>query len=475
MPTKTKFDFRATVLCGAAAVIAGSTALVAQTVAPSLPNFIDARPLPQTDRGRQDEIEARRKADDELKRLTAEADAKRRADEETKRVAAEADAKRRADDEKRRMAAEADARNKADDDAKRVAAEADAKRLATESDAKHATDLETRRLAAETEAKRVAAETETKRLAAEAESKRAAEAEAKRVADAEQRRVAAENDVKRAAADAETKRAADAETRRIAAETEQKRVAAEADAKRKADEETRRATAALVRPDAQKIDTARAVIRGRQLMAEGDFGGARLVLDRAALAGDADAALALADTFDLTVLNRNGVVGVTADAALAKYWRSRAQELSTGTATPPVAASPGAIAATATRAAPPTQASTPIPTPTPVPAPTPRAATPVTPPLPTISADAQRFIARGRSMLQQGDIDAARLFFERAVNAGAAEGALELGATYDPVALKELGVVGLLPDPTRAAVLYRQAQQMGAVGAAERLARLGVR
>lgn len=78
-------------------------------------------------------------------------------------------------------------------------------------------------------------------------------------------------------------------------------------------------------------------------------------------------------------------------------------------------------------------------------------------------------------MLQQGDIDAARLFFERAVNAGAAEGALELGATYDPVALKELGVVGLLPDPTRAAVLYRQAQQMGAVGAAERLARLGVR
>src|SRR5262249_16792046 len=94
---------------------------------------------------------------------------------------------------------------------------------------------------------------------------------------------------------------------------------------------------------------------------------------------------------------------------------------------------------------------------------------------PTISVEAQRYIARGQTLLSQGDIDAARLFFDRALQNGAAQGAMELAATYDPIALTELGVVGLQPDPAMAAKYYRQAQQMGVAAAAERLARLGAR
>jgi TPR repeat protein len=76
-------------------------------------------------------------------------------------------------------------------------------------------------------------------------------------------------------------------------------------------------------------------------------------------------------------------------------------------------------------------------------------------------------------MLSTGDIDAARLFFERAAAAGAAEGTLELGATYDPNVLRDLGVVGLQGDKARAISYYQQAQAKGAAGAAERLKRLG--
>ena len=513
MRTKPKYDRRLTLVCSAAVVIAGTVAGVAQTPAApqAVPNFIDARPLPQSDRGRLDEQEARRKAEDELKRLTTEADSRRRSDEDAKRMAVDADAKRRADEEAKRLAADAeakrvaadaeakrraddaasriaadtDAKRRADEENKRVAAETEANRVAAEADTKRRAEEENKRAAAETEAKRVAAEADTKRradeenkrVAAETEAKRvAAEADTKRRADEENKRVASEAEAKRAAAETEAKRIvaetearrkADEELKRAAAEAEEKRVAAAADAKRRADDEARRiaAAGAIARPDAQKLETARLVVRGRQLMTEGDFVGARLLLDRAATAGDSDAALAMADTFDAATINRIGSTGVTADAALAKYWRSRAQELGGANTVTAVPVSPPQPPATVASV--------------PAPAARPSAPQPTTAAVPPVavaaSADAQRYITRGRQQLQQGDIDAARLFFERAFNAGAAEGAFELAATYDPAALSDLGVVGLQPDATRAAALYRKAQQMGAVGAAERLTRLGTR
>ena len=102
-------------------------------------------------------------------------------------------------------------------------------------------------------------------------------------------------------------------------------------------------------------------------------------------------------------------------------------------------------------------------------------AAPPAPPVPgspAVLAEAQRYLSRGRQLLQTGDITGARPFFERAVRAGSADGAVELASTFDPARLKELGVVGLKPDPARALVLYKQAQQMGASTAADRVRRL---
>ncbi len=484
MSIMTKPDLRATVLGSAVVIIASTSVLFAQSAPGSpIPNFIDARPLPQTDRSRADELEAKRKAEDELKRLTAEADAKRRLEEDSKKVAAEADgrraaseadarkvaaesdAKARAEDAAKRLASEADARRKVDDDAKRAAAEAEAKRVATAAEAG--------RLAAETDAKRAAADVEQRRAAAEADAKRvAAEAEARRVAEAEAKRIAAEVEAKRVAAAAEAKQKAEDAARAAAAETEAKRLVAAAEAKQKADDAARvaaaTAAATAARNPAEQLEVARLVIRGRQLISEGDFVSARLILDRAAKAGSGDAALALADTFDAAALARSGAVGVAADAGLANYWRARASQLGVASATPQPearpapAAAPAAIAATTPPAAP---------TPTVVaPASAPAAA--ATPAPPATSPDALRLVTRGKQMLNNGDIDGARLFFERALNAGAAEGALELGITFDPIGLRELGAIGLQPNPTRAAALYKQAQQMGAPAAAERLRRL---
>ncbi len=66
--------------------------------------------------------------------------------------------------------------------------------------------------------------------------------------------------------------------------------------------------------------------RGEDYLASGDIAAARLVLQRAAEAGDARAALALAGTFDPNVLEPMGVRGVVADVALALAWYEKAKD-----------------------------------------------------------------------------------------------------------------------------------------------------
>jgi hypothetical protein len=67
--------------------------------------------------------------------------------------------------------------------------------------------------------------------------------------------------------------------------------------------------------------------RGEALVAAGQLGPARLVLQRAAEAGDSDAAFALANTND-TILLRTGVaIGVAPDDAMARAWYEKAKEL----------------------------------------------------------------------------------------------------------------------------------------------------
>jgi hypothetical protein len=67
--------------------------------------------------------------------------------------------------------------------------------------------------------------------------------------------------------------------------------------------------------------------RGDSLMLGGDFAAARLVLRRAAEAGDAGAALTLAETYDPAMLEKFKVHGFTADAVIARRWYEKANEL----------------------------------------------------------------------------------------------------------------------------------------------------
>jgi hypothetical protein len=72
--------------------------------------------------------------------------------------------------------------------------------------------------------------------------------------------------------------------------------------------------------------------RGKDFLKNGDFASARLLLRRAADGGSADAAMALATTFDPVVLTRLGAIGATPDIAKAREWYQRAVDLGSTTA-----------------------------------------------------------------------------------------------------------------------------------------------
>ena len=86
---------------------------------------------------------------------------------------------------------------------------------------------------------------------------------------------------------------------------------------------------------------------------------------------------------------------------------------------------------------------------------------------------AQRLLAKGNEQLEEGNISAARLFYERSADAGLAEGAMALAATFDAAELGRLSVRGIKADPKQARQWYERARQLGAGEAEERLRRLG--
>ena len=71
---------------------------------------------------------------------------------------------------------------------------------------------------------------------------------------------------------------------------------------------------------------------GKDLIASGDIAAARLTLKRAADAGDAEAALALASTYDPYVLRELKVYGFSADAAMARAWYEKAKDFGSAVA-----------------------------------------------------------------------------------------------------------------------------------------------
>ena len=71
-------------------------------------------------------------------------------------------------------------------------------------------------------------------------------------------------------------------------------------------------------------------------------------------------------------------------------------------------------------------------------------------------------LARGDVFLRAGDIASARLFYERAADAGNGQGALRMGATFDPIFLASAGLRNLRGDPAKARLWYHRAIVLGA-------------
>ncbi len=69
------------------------------------------------------------------------------------------------------------------------------------------------------------------------------------------------------------------------------------------------------------------------------------------------------------------------------------------------------------------------------------------------------WINRGDQLLGQGDIIAARSFYERAAASGSARAANGVAMTFDPQFLSRLSVVGIRGDPEQAATWYRNASK----------------
>jgi TPR repeat protein len=80
-------------------------------------------------------------------------------------------------------------------------------------------------------------------------------------------------------------------------------------------------------------EIASALGRGAALIASGDLAAARLVLHRAADAGDARSAMALAETYDPAILEKLGVHGVVPDLAKARGWYEKAKQFGATEAT----------------------------------------------------------------------------------------------------------------------------------------------
>ena len=75
-----------------------------------------------------------------------------------------------------------------------------------------------------------------------------------------------------------------------------------------------------------RAEIAHLLKRSDELVAAGEFGPARLVLRRAAEAGDPNAAFALATTYDPILLRARRVIGIAPDIAMARAWYEKAKE-----------------------------------------------------------------------------------------------------------------------------------------------------
>lgn len=89
------------------------------------------------------------------------------------------------------------------------------------------------------------------------------------------------------------------------------------------------------------------------------------------------------------------------------------------------------------------------------------------------NAEITELLDHGDALLRTGDVASARLFYERAAEAGDARAALRLAASFDPAFLNRLGVDKLQANPAKARSWYSRALDLGAVDAKPQLNSLG--
>jgi hypothetical protein len=89
-----------------------------------------------------------------------------------------------------------------------------------------------------------------------------------------------------------------------------------------------------------------------------------------------------------------------------------------------------------------------------------------------LRAAARAQMDRGRQLLQENDVAAARLIFKRLAESAVAEAAFALAQTYDPEFLKTIPTAGLQPDLVQARKWYERAAVMGNPAAALRFGEL---
>jgi hypothetical protein len=89
------------------------------------------------------------------------------------------------------------------------------------------------------------------------------------------------------------------------------------------------------------------------------------------------------------------------------------------------------------------------------------------------TADSTALLVRGDALIAKGDVASARLFYERAADAGDGQAALRLGESYDPTFLARAHLSAVRGDTEAAAHWYRRARELGTAEAEALLQTVG--
>jgi hypothetical protein len=81
-------------------------------------------------------------------------------------------------------------------------------------------------------------------------------------------------------------------------------------------------------------------------------------------------------------------------------------------------------------------------------------------------------LEKGRELIRQGGITAARIIFEELAKKGSAQGALDLARSYDPMYTPDPRLASVAPDVNKALQWYRRADELGSEEARARLAEI---